>query len=267
MTRRGKLQTLEMALKEDQYEEDFDGLMEGGFSVKGWDEEADFEEEEDESLYEAPKKSKSKKKSDKPHILDRTRNDGIIYGGFVRHHFYKEHGGKKPLTLTNDPSTAEITCRDCSTTLAETLDKSNLFGSLHFSEIYFRTQDEFNRELPELTLALLQLFDWVGICSCGEVHYGYLKIVDVNTLPQEPVIEEPKVEMSPEPIVEETASEVSLKDRVQQFALRAENMTAKSSEEPEIETAPTSNKKKKMKHTQLSIFNFLEEEELEAVGS
>lgn len=173
MTRMGKLSTLAMGLTTG-YEDDYKGLVpENDLNElsmkKSW---ADEEDEETPVV----RKSKVKHKPAKPHLLDHSDTEAVFRGGWLRHKFYKSHGRKTPLTISNT-QTEGTCCRACQEKVADKLDMSNLSGSVHFEQLYLKTLDAHNRELPETALALLMLFDWVGICpSCSEMNYGYFKV-------------------------------------------------------------------------------------------
>lgn len=170
MTKFKSIHMLAMKTEENDFQENVKGLLEGHNLVEGWDDsnEDDVEEveEDDEAIIAL--------KQEKPHFLD--RKDRILFGGYLRHLFYKKTNGKKPFVLTNASTSEELSCRCCDKTYSSQIDGDNVSKSVTFAHFYTKEKDAQNRDLSDVALSLLQFFDWTATCSCGEIYYGHLKL-------------------------------------------------------------------------------------------
>lgn len=171
MTRMGKISTLAMSITEGFGKEKFDGLVEEN-DLNELSSRSSWADEEEEEYVKPVVKAKTKK----PHLLDLSSKEAIFRGGWLRHSFYKTHVRKTPLTISTN-QTESTCCRACNSKVADSLDKDNLRGSFALSEVYLKSEDSQDRNLSETALALLMLFDWVGICNeCSELNYGHFKV-------------------------------------------------------------------------------------------
>lgn len=156
---------------DNDFQENFKGLLEGHNLVQGWDDsdEDDVEDEEEDEAIVALKQ-------EKPHFLD--RKDRILFGGYLRHLFYKQTKGKKPFVLTNASTSdsEELSCRCCEKTYSSKIDGDDASKSVQFAHFYTKEKDAQNRDLSDTALSLLQFFDWTATCACGEVYYGNVKL-------------------------------------------------------------------------------------------
>lgn len=227
MTKFKTIQTLAMATTKNDFKENVEGLLEGHNLVQGWDDsnEDDFEEietEEDEAIV-------ALKDSAKPHFLD--RKDRVLLGGFIRRSFYKKTQGKNPVTLTAASTSEDFSCRCCSTKLSTQIKNDNVTGSVQFTQFFTKEKDSQNRDLSEIALSLLQLFDWTATCACGEIHYGYIKA---------------------------EGDTVSFSDKVHKMTEKAATL-AVSAFSPDTASDSSPEEPKKLRLQQMSLFDFLEE--------
>lgn len=141
-------------------------------------------ESDDEEVVHVEKKRKPKKDA-VVSFLDRP--DKLFYGGFLRRKIYKKTDGSKEIQVSS--KNEDINCTLCETnhTLSENSNK-----------IFFKDRDSENRKLSDDMLALLQLYDFVVVCSCGFVNYGYIE--EVQTVNEESIISH-----AADVILEETA--------------------------------------------------------------
>lgn len=170
MTKFKSVHMLAMKTEENDFQENVKGLLEGHNLVDGWDDSNEDDAEEVEEVDEAI----IALKQEKPHFLD--RKDRILFGGYLRHLFYKKTNGKKPFVLTNASTSEELSCRCCVKTYSSQIDENDIAKSVKFAHFYTKENDAQNRDLSEVALSLLQFFDWTATCACGEIYYGHFKL-------------------------------------------------------------------------------------------
>lgn len=134
-----------------------------------------------------------KKKPRKEEVLSEKKKQARynVYAGYVRHHLYKEQGGKNPIYI--EP--VEMTqCNKCGEEF----------------EILTKEDSDFAEENMK---ALLNLYDWAGYCRfCEHYFYGYFKTELVSAAEEVAATEEtatdivPMEEASPIQVEENTPS-------------------------------------------------------------